>query len=74
MEEKWTVFSLNLGVRPQTPDTMSFPSREAALEHCHSTKKMAASARSDCNKWCGGRRSLAGRAMAHQSAEPKRCH
>ena len=33
MEEKWTVFSLNLGVLPQTPDTMSFPSREAALEH-----------------------------------------
>ena len=33
MEEKWTVFSLNPGVLPQTPDTMSFPSREAALEH-----------------------------------------
>ena len=33
MEEKWTVFSLNLGVLPQTPDTMSFLSREAALEH-----------------------------------------
>ena len=33
MEEKWTVFSLNLGVLPQKPDTMSFPSREAALEH-----------------------------------------
>ena len=33
MEVKWTVFSLNLGVLPQTPDTMSFPSREAALEH-----------------------------------------
>ena len=33
MEEKWTVFSLNLSVLPQTPDTMSFASREAALEH-----------------------------------------
>jgi hypothetical protein len=32
MEEKWTVFSLNLGVLPQKLDT-SFPSREAALEH-----------------------------------------
>ena len=33
MEEKWTVFSLNLGVLPQKPETMSFPSREAALKH-----------------------------------------
>ena len=33
MEEKWTVFSLNLGALPQTPDTMSFPSRDAALQH-----------------------------------------
>src|ERR1700730_17419903 len=33
MEEKWTVFSLNLGVLPQKPDTMSFPSRDSALKH-----------------------------------------
>ena len=33
MGEKWTVFSLNLGALPQTPDTMSFPSRDAALQH-----------------------------------------
>ena len=38
MEEKWTVFSLNLGVLPQKPDTMSFPSREAALEHACSLR------------------------------------
>ena len=33
MEQKWTVFSLNLGALPQTPDTMSFPSRDVALQH-----------------------------------------
>ena len=33
MELRWTVFSLNLGALPQTPDTMSFPSRDAVLQH-----------------------------------------
>src|SRR5262249_61685074 len=37
-------------------------------------RPLAASERSDCNKWCTGRSCPAGRAMAPQIARSRRCH